>query len=118
MIWKAPCGIFEKSSHIRKEKGVLIVFYFWAAGRSWFWHRRAGLGKAARVLVVAGPRRLLVDDEAEPSCRRDPVGHVVWRRKILRGECLELELILLSVFFITTILDRKCVKKPSISRLL
>lgn len=67
-----------------------------AAGRSWFWHRRAGLGEAARILVVARPHRILVDDGPEQSRRGNQMGHVVRRRKILRGECLRPPFILLS----------------------
>lgn len=57
-----------------------------AAGQSWFWHRRAGVGKAARLLVVAGPHRVLVDDGTQQSCRRNQMGDVVRRWKVLSGE--------------------------------
>lgn len=72
-----------------------------AAGRPWFWHWRAGLGEAARLLLVARPHRVLVDDGTEQSCRGNQMGHVVWRRKILSGECSGPTVILLSgdIFF-------------------
>lgn len=70
-----------------------------AAGRPWFWHRRAGLGKAARIFLVARPHRILVDDGPEQSCRGNQMGHVVWRRKILRGECLGPTVTFLSGYF-------------------
>lgn len=72
-----------------------------AAGRPWFWHWRAGLGEVARLLLVARPHRVLVDDGTEQSCRGNQMGHVVWRRKILSGECSGPTVILLSgdIFF-------------------
>lgn len=54
------------------------------------------MGEAARILVVARPHRILVDDGKEQSCRGNQMGHVVWRRKILSGEFLNPTLILLS----------------------
>lgn len=44
------------------------------------------MGEAARVLLVARPHRVLVDDGTEPGRRGNQMGHVVWRRKVLSGE--------------------------------
>ena len=57
-----------------------------SSGRPGLGHRGAGLGEAAGVLLVAGARRVLVADGAEPSGRRDALGHVVRRREVLCGE--------------------------------
>ena len=51
--------------------------------------------------MVARPHRILVDDGTEQSRRGNQMGHVVWRWKILSGECfLRPTLILLSGDFI------------------
>lgn len=73
------CGSFRSDD-------FFFFFFIVAAGRSRFWHRRVGLGQAARVLLVARPHRILVDDGTEQGCRGNQMGHVVWRRKILSGE--------------------------------
>lgn len=84
-----------------KEYRVDDLSFVLAAGWSWFWHWRVGLGEAARILVVARPHRILVDDGTEQSCRGNQMGHVVWRWKILSGESLKPRLILLlgDIFF-------------------
>lgn len=59
-----------------------------AAGWSRVWHRWAGLGEAARFLVVAWTHRILVDDGTQQSRRGNQMGHVVWRWKVLSGKLL------------------------------
>lgn len=71
----------------RRYLGEDLIRSDLAAGRSRFWHRRAGLGEAARVLVVARTHRVLVDDGTEQSRRGNQMGHVVRRREVLSGEC-------------------------------
>uniref|UniRef100_A0A8B9ZV25 DNA (cytosine-5-)-methyltransferase n=1 Tax=Anas zonorhyncha TaxID=75864 RepID=A0A8B9ZV25_9AVES len=56
------------------------------AGRPRFRHRGAGVGQAARLLLVAGAHRVLVDDGTEPGGRGHPLGDVVWGRQVLGGK--------------------------------
>ena len=55
-------------------------------GRPVLQHRHAGVWQAAGLLLVAGPDRLLVDERSESGSRRNSLGDVVWRRKVLGGE--------------------------------
>lgn len=50
------------------------------------WHRHSGVREAAGFLLVARPNRLLVDERSESGSRRNPLGDVVRRWKVLGGE--------------------------------
>lgn len=51
-----------------------------------FQHRYSGFWEAAGFLLVARPDRVLVDERSESGSRRNSLGDVVWRRKVLGGE--------------------------------
>lgn len=68
-------------------KVFCFCFVCFAAGWSWLWHRWAGLGETTRIFLVAGSNCLLVDDRPEQSSWGNQMGHVVWRWKVLSGEC-------------------------------
>jgi len=65
---------------------MLMLLLLLSAGRPGLRHRGAGVGEAARLLLVARAHRVLVDDGPEPGRRRHPLGHVVRGREVLRGE--------------------------------
>lgn len=64
----------------------LCLSVFLLTGQPGLCHRYAGVREAAGLLLVARPDRLLVDERPESGGRRDPLGDVVRRRKVLRGE--------------------------------
>ncbi len=56
------------------------------SGWPWVRDRRANLGEAAGILLVARPDRVVVYGESQSGRWRHPLGHVVWRCQILSGE--------------------------------